>query len=155
MSHRWKRLRRVSVTNPGESYQEKPTVTVSEPAAPKEPAAVTPVMDGDKIGSIAVDSGGNFYNTPPTVTISPPDQLSGTQATADAVLTNAEVSSINITDSGSGYTSPPTVTVAKSTDPKSDFAAQLSLDFDSATGTVTAINVVDSGNFYDSFRFID
>ena len=150
MSHRWKRLRRVSVTNPGESYQEKPTVTVSEPAAPKEPAAVTPTMDGDKIQSITVDSGGNFYNTAPDVTISPPDQMSGTQATAAAVISGGEVSAINVTDSGSGYTSPPTVTVAKSTDPKSDFGATLSLDFDSATGTVTAINVVDSGNFYDS-----
>ena len=149
MSHRWKRLRRATVTNPGEKYQEKPAITVSEPAAPKEPAAVTPVMDGDGIASIAVDSGGNFYNTPPTVTISPPDQLSGTQATAAAVLQNFEVSSINVTDSGSGYTSPPTVTVAKSTDPKSDFTAKLSVDFDSSTGTVTKINVVDSGNFYD------
>ena len=37
MSH-WRRLRRATVTNAGESYEEKPTVTVSEPAAPKHPA---------------------------------------------------------------------------------------------------------------------
>ena len=149
MGHRWKRLRRVSVTNSGENYQTPPAITVAEPAAPKQEAKAISSLDNGSVNTVNLDSGGNFYSNPPTVTLSAPDS-GGTQATAAAILNNGEVSKIQIVDSGSGYSSPPQVTIAKSTDPKSDFAAQVTLDFDSATGTVTKINVVDSGNFYDS-----
>ena len=147
MSH-WRRLRRATVTNAGESYEEKPTVTVSEPAAPKQPAQAVSELDNGAVSTINLDSGGNFYSNTPNVTLSAPDS-GGTQATATAIINNGEVTKISIVDSGSGYSSPPQVIVPKSTDPKSDFAAQLTLDFDSATGTVTAINVVDSGRFFD------
>ena len=150
MGHRWKRLRRVSVTNAGDQYTEKPTVTITPPAAPKQEAQGTAALVGGTVNSVTLDSGGNFYSTPPAVTISAPDVPGGTQATGIAAISNGEVTGVTITDPGTGYSTPPTVTIAKSTDPKEDFAATATLEFDSATGTVTKIKVNDSGNFYDS-----
>ena len=150
MGHRWKRLKRVSVTNTGDQYTAPPAVTVDPPAAPKQEAKATVNIDSSgAVTGTNLDSGGNFYATLPTVTLSAPDS-GGTQAEAVASLTNGEVSLITITNPGSGYSSPPTLTIPKSTDDKSLFAASVSLDFDSATGTVTKVNVLDSGNFYDS-----
>ena len=150
MSHRWKRLRRISVTNAGDQYTAPPTVTITPPAAPKQEAQGTAAVIGGAVNSITLDSGGNFYSTPPAVTISAPDVPGGTQAEATAVISGGEVTGVNISTPGTGYSTPPTVTIAKSTDPKEDFAATATLEFDSATGTVTKINVNDSGNFYDS-----
>ena len=150
MSHRWKRLRRISVTNAGDQYEAPPTVTITPPAAPKQEAQGTAAINGGTVDSITLDSGGNFYSTPPAVTISAPDVPGGTQAVATAVISGGEVTGVNISTPGTGYSTPPTVTIAKSTDPKEDFAATATLEFDSATGTVTKINVNDSGNFYDS-----
>ena len=150
MSHRWKRLRRVSVTNAGDQYVEKPAVTISPPAAPKQEAQGTAALNVDgTVNSVNLDSGGNFYSTPPAVTLSAPDS-GGVQATGTAQISNGEVTGVTITNPGSGYSTTPTVTIAKSTDPKEDFAAAVTLEFDSATGTVTKVNVSDSGNFYDS-----
>ena len=150
MSHRWKRLRRVSVTNAGDQYTEKPAVTISPPAAPKQEAQGTAALNVDgTVNSVNLDSGGNFYSTPPAVTLSAPDS-GGVQATGTAQISNGEVTGVTITNPGSGYSTTPTVTIAKSTDPKEDFAAAVTLEFDSATGTVTKVNVSDSGNFYDS-----
>ena len=149
MSHRWKRLRRVSVTKSGNDYTAPPAVTVAAPAAPKQEAKATANISGGAVTGTNLDSGGNFYATIPAITLSAPDS-GGTQAEAVASLTNGEVSLITITNPGSGYSSPPTLTIPKSTDDKTLFAAQVSLDFDSATGTVTKVNVLDSGNFYDS-----
>ena len=150
MSHRWKRLRRISVTNEGDQYTAPPTVTITPPAAPKQEAQGTAALVGGTVDSITLDSGGNFYSTPPAVTISAPDVPGGTQAVATAVISGGEVTGVNISTPGNGYSTPPTVTIAKSTDPKEDFTATATLEFDSATGTVTKINVNDSGNFYDS-----
>lgn len=150
MSHRWKRLRRISVTNAGDQYETPPTVTITPPAAPKQEAQGTAAVIGGAVNSVTLDSGGNFYSTPPAVTISAPDVPGGTQAVATAVVSGGEVTGVNISTPGTGYSTPPTVTIAKSTDPKEDFAATATLEFDSATGTVTKINVNDSGNFYDS-----
>ena len=150
MSHRWKRLRRISVTNAGDQYTTPPTVTITPPAAPKQEAQGTAAINGGTVDSITLDSGGNFYKTPPAVTISAPDVPGGTQAVATAVISNGEVTGVNVSTPGTGYSTPPTVTIAKSTDPKEDFAATATLEFDSATGTVTKIKVNDSGNFYDS-----
>jgi hypothetical protein len=150
MSHRWKRLRRVSVTSPGDQYTEKPAVTISPPAAPKQEAQGTAALNvNGTVNSVNLDSGGNFYSTPPAVTLSAPDS-GGVQATGTAQISNGEVTGVTITNPGSGYSTTPTVTIAKSTDPKTDFAAAVTLEFDSATGTVTKVNVSDSGNFYDS-----
>ena len=149
MSHRWKRLRRVSVTNVGDQYTAPPAVVVDPPAAPKQEAKATATLSGGAVNAINMDSGGNFYATLPTITLSAPDS-GGTQAVGTAVISGGEITSINITNPGSGYSSPPTLTIPKSADEKSLFAAQVSLDFDSATGTVTKVNVLDSGNFYDS-----
>ena len=150
MGHRWKRLRRVSVTNPGDQYVAPPAVTVDPPAAPKQEAKAVATLDSTgSVNAINLDSGGNFYATLPTITLSAPDS-GGTQAEATAVISGGEVTGINITNAGSGYSSPPTVTIPKSTDDKSSFAAQVSVTFDSASGTVTKVNVLDSGNFYDS-----
>ena len=150
MGHRWKRLRRVSVTNAGDQYTEKPAVTISPPAAPKQEAQGTAALNVDgTVNSVNLDSGGNFYSTPPAVTLSAPDS-GGVQATGTAQISNGEVTGVTITNPGSGYSTTPTVTIAKSTDPKEDFAAAVTLEFDSATGTVTKVNVSDSGNFYDS-----
>ena len=150
MSHRWKRLRRISVTNAGDQYEAPPTVTITPPAAPKQEAQGTAALVGGTVNSITLDSGGNFYSTPPAVTISAPDIPGGTQAVATAVISGGEVTEVNVSTPGTGYSTPPTVTIAKSTDPKEDFAATATLEFDSATGTVTKIKVNDSGNFYDS-----
>ena len=137
MSHRWKRLRRVSVTNAGDQYVEKPAVTISPPAAPKQEAQGTAALNVDgTVNSVNLDSGGNFYSTPPAVTLSAPDS-GGVQATGTAQISNGEVTGVTITNPGSGYSTTPTVTIAKSTDPKEDFAAAVTLEFDSATGTVT------------------
>ena len=149
MSHRWKRLKRISVTNSGQSYETPPAVTVAAPVAPKQEAKGTAAINSGAVDSITLDSGGNFYATQPTVTIGAPDS-GGTQATGTASIQGGEVTGVIITNPGTGYSSPPTVTIAKSTDEKSLFTAQVSIDFDSATGTVKKINVTDSGNFYDS-----
>ena len=149
MGHRWKRLKAVSVTKPGDQYTKPPAVTVAEPAAPKQEAKGTAAISGGGVNSVTLDSGGNFYATPPAIEISSPGN-GNQRATAEAVISNGEVVGVNITDPGTGYSSPPTVTIAKSTDPKSDFTAKVNLEFDSATGTVTKVKVVDSGNFYDS-----
>ena len=123
MSHRWKRLRQISVTNEGDQYTAPPTVTITPPAAPKQEAQGTAALVGGTVDSITLDSGGNFYSTPPAVTISAPDVPGGTQATGVAAIANGEVTGVTITDPGTGYSTPPTVTIAKSTDPKEDFAA--------------------------------
>jgi len=149
MGHRWKRLKRVSVTNSGAQYTTPPAVTVDPPAAPKQEAKATATLSGGAVNAINMDSGGNFYATLPTVTLSAPDS-GGTQAEGTAVISGGEVTSINITNPGSGYSGPPTVTIPKSTDLKTAFTAQVSINFDSASGTVTKVNVLDSGNFYDS-----
>ena len=149
MSHRWKRLRRVSVTNPGDQYIAPPAVTVDPPAAPKQEAKATATVSGGAINAVNMDSGGNFYATVPTITISAPDS-GGTQAVATATISGGEVTGVNISNAGAGYSTPPTITIAKSTDLKSAFTAQVNLTFDSAAGTVTKVNVIDSGNFYDS-----
>ena len=130
MSHRWKRLRRVSVTNSGQSYETKPAVTVAEPAAPKQEAKGTAAIIGGTVNAVTLDSGGNFYKTQPAVTIAAPDVPGGTQAVGVAVISGGEVTGVNITNPGTGYSSPPTVTIDKSTDPKSDFADAVTLDFD-------------------------
>ena len=148
MSHRWKRLRRVSVTNPGDQYIAPPAVTVDAPVAPRQEAKATATLAGGSVNAINLDSGGNFYATLPTVALSAPDS-GGTQAEATTVISGGEVTGISITNAGSGYSSPPTVTIPKSTDLKSLFTAQVSVTFDSASGTVTKVNVLDSGNFYD------
>jgi len=149
MSHRWKRMRRASVTNVGSEYTAPPAITVDPPAAPKQEAQATATISGGAVNAVALDSGGNFYATTPNITLSAPDS-GGTQATATAIISGGEVTSVNIINAGSGYSSPPTIIIPKSTDEKSLFSAQVSLDFDSATGTVTKVNVLDSGNFYDS-----
>ena len=149
MGHRWKRLKAVSVTNTGDQYTKPPAVTVAEPAAPKQEAKGTAAISGGGVNSVTLDSGGNFYATPPAIEIGSPGN-GNQRATAVAVISGGEVVDVNITDPGTGYSSPPTVTIAKSTDPKSDFTAKVNLEFDSATGTVTKVKVVDSGNFYDS-----
>jgi len=148
MSHRWKRLRRVSVTNPGDQYIAPPAVTVDPPAAPKQEAKATATVSGGAINAVNMDSGGNFYATVPAITISAPDS-GGTQAVATATVSGGEVTAVNISNAGAGYSTPPTITIAKSTDLKSAFTAQVNLTFDSAAGTVTKVNVIDSGNFYD------
>ena len=148
MSHRWKRMRRASVTNVGSEYTAPPAITVDPPAAPKQEAQATATISGGAVNAVALDSGGNFYATTPNITLSAPDS-GGTQATATAIISGGEVTSVNIINAGSGYSSPPTIIIPKSTDEKSLFSAQVSLDFDSATGTVTKVNVLDSGNFYD------
>ena len=120
MSHRWKRLRRISITNAGDQYEAPPTVTITPPAAPKQEAQGTAAINGGTVDSITLDSGGNFYSTPPAVTISAPDVPGGTQAVATAVISGGEVTGVNISTPGTGYSTPPTVTIAKSTDPKED-----------------------------------
>ena len=149
MGHRWKRLRRVSVTNAGDQYIAPPPVVVDPPAAPKQEAKATATVSGGAINAVNMDSGGNFYATVPAITISAPDS-GGTQAVATATISGGEVSGVNVTNAGAGYSSAPTITIAKSTDLKSAFTAQVNLTFDSASGTVTKVNVIDSGNFYDS-----
>ena len=149
MSHRWKRLRRVSVTNPGDQYNAPPAVTVDPPAAPKQEAKATATVSGGAINAVNMDSGGNFYASVPTITISAPDS-GGTQAIATATISGGEVTAVNISNAGAGYSTPPTISIAKSADLKSAFSAQVNLTFDSAAGTVTKVSVIDSGNFYDS-----
>ena len=91
MSHRWKRMRRASVTNTGGDYTAPPAVKVDPPAAPKQEAKATVNISGGSVTGTNLDSGGNFYATVPTITLSPPDS-GGTQAEAIASLTNGEVS---------------------------------------------------------------
>ena len=101
MSHRWKRLRRVSVTNPGDQYIAPPAVTVDPPVAPRQEAKATATLAGGSVNAINLDSGGNFYATLPTVTLSAPDS-GGTQAEATTVISGGEVTGISITNAGSG-----------------------------------------------------
>lgn len=66
---------------------------------------------GGPVTSIELQSGGNTYVTPPTVVLGPPDDPTGTQATATCTVTGAGVvNGITITNPGSGYYNPPSVT---------------------------------------------
>lgn len=65
---------------------------------------------GASVGPITVTDGGSGYTTP-TVTLSAPDDVDGTQATAEAVVSGGEIIAINVLEPGSGYDSAPTVTI--------------------------------------------
>lgn len=152
MSHRWKRFRRVTVTEPGTLYSGTPTVTISPPNAPRLTATATATIDSSgKVNALNMDSGGTYYDNPPQVIIAEPSG-DGTRATATATISQGEVSAINITDSGSGYDSAPAVTMSASTGSVNSFRAQaaITMGTGASAGTVAAINVTDSGNFYDS-----
>jgi phage tail sheath protein FI len=73
-------------------------------------------MPADSIRSIDVASSGANYNFAPTVQISPPNESSGSQAFAVAILDDTDplnpiVSRIVVTEPGSGYTEVPSVTI--------------------------------------------
>ena len=63
------------------------------------------------VDSIQITSSGSNYSIDPTIEIEPPEMDTGTQATADPVMTNGELTGINLTNGGSGYLSTPLVRV--------------------------------------------
>ena len=56
MGHRWKRLKRVSVTNTGDQYTAPPAVTVDPPAAPKQEAKATATLSGGTVVKVEMDN---------------------------------------------------------------------------------------------------
>ena len=81
----------IIVTNAGSGYTKPPTVTIDPPqqeAFIGFSAKAIAKIENDKISEIKlVDHGSNYVNVP-NVSISPPDSPSGTQATAEAELSN-------------------------------------------------------------------
>lgn len=81
----------IIVTNAGSGYTKPPTVTIDPPqqeAFIGFSAKAIAKIENDKISEIRlVDHGSNYVNVP-NVSISPPDSPSGTQATAEAELSN-------------------------------------------------------------------
>ncbi len=63
------------------------------------------------VTALAVTGTGGFgYDTAPTVTLAPP--VSGTAATATAIVANGSVTGFTLTNSGSGYEKAPAVSIA-------------------------------------------
>ena len=93
-------------TGPGDSGQN--IVSVS---ATVNTASATATLNGDTVGSIAVNYGGAGYASPPLVTLTGGGFT--TPAAATAILDgNGVVTGFMITSPGSGYTSAPLVTIA-------------------------------------------
>lgn len=81
-------------------------------------ASVTPVLTGDKVSSIAVNSGGSGYDKQsPEVVIYGGGGI-GAQATA--TVTGGAITAIAITNQGFGYTSLPSVYIAAGGDNTND-----------------------------------
>lgn len=74
--------------------------------------SIGPMEYGGRVQSIAVLNGGSGYSsaTPPTVNISAPN-VTGTQATATAVVEDGKIARITVNNKGTGYTGPTTVTI--------------------------------------------
>ena len=94
-------------------------------------------IGGEGVASVTVaGTFTGFTSATTTVTFSAPQIPTGVRATGTAVIDGTgAVTGITITEKGSGYTSAPAVTIADS-----DVGAE------TATGTLTAVLTVDTGN---------
>ena len=81
----------IVVTNAGSGYSEPPTVTVDPPKQENfigfTAKAVAKIENGKVAGIELIDHGSNYTDLP-RVLISPPNEPNGTQATAEAELSN-------------------------------------------------------------------
>lgn len=95
-----------------------------------------------QISNITITDGGSGYATAPTVTISPPNNPSGMQAEAEAVIEGGVVTRIIITNPGSGYSSA-TVTISGGS-PVAGATATATI----SSGGIKIKNFSDYENFY-------
>ena len=82
-------VRSITLDTPGSGYTTVPTITLTGGSGYGAKAAAA-INDSGQLTTITVTSSGYDYTTAPTVTISMPDNVSGTTATATAVLTTSK-----------------------------------------------------------------
>ena len=94
---------------------------------------VTAYNDG-RVYQVNITNGGSGYTSTPQVTIGLPDDPGGTQATADATITQGVVTAVTITNPGQGYYNQPQVSITASPGVTASLAAQIEgrLDIDIA-----------------------
>lgn len=129
-------VKSINITEPGVEYDTAPIVSIVGSGSNAQATALlaskgnfefhetvrssaksAKAFSGITLGalsSITVYDNGSDYTDVPSVTISTPDETSGTQATATAILVNGKVNEIRIDEPGSGYTSAPKITVEAS-----------------------------------------
>jgi hypothetical protein len=80
-----KTIESIQITNPGLGYQQKPTITISNPPITSN-ASASCLIQNFRVSSIVGLNGGQGYNNVPPVTFSNPTP--SVQATAESVLGN-------------------------------------------------------------------
>ena len=132
----------------------------SFPVAEREPFVKESItlVNSSEITGVKIDAI-RFSNSPSTVTSPDSDRDPGTGInyegfnTSDpeitALITNNRLSGIAIVDSGERLISS-TVVFSSPTGTPADFTAEASAIIDSSAGTITSINITDSGDFYTS-----
>jgi len=139
------------------SVNDELTVRAVELIAPefgKNAEAISKIENGQLIDLI-VKNGGSGYqiNFTPKVTVLTPDDTTGENATAEALVNG--IKDIQLIDGGQGYTSanPPLIEFDTPADP-SGIPARATVTVDDTTGQVSGINVQSSGSGYDSIPSI-
>ena len=98
----------------GQDYTSAPSVTFAGGAGngvtPTQATASASVVMTDTVTDVIVTSGGEDYATATGVTIAPP--VSGTTATATAVIEKGHLDSVTLDVAGTGYTSAPNCAVS-------------------------------------------
>jgi hypothetical protein len=133
----------VSVTNYGVGYDANSAVpapirgagTFEQDGSVLIPADPTGRLRDDRVLSITVLDGGSGYLAPPAVTIVGGDG----NATGRATLAGGRVVAVEVTNAGSGYNSPPLILFTGAQQAGGRTAV--------AIATVSAIQIVDGGNF--------
>jgi len=141
---------KIVLLDDGSSYSSTPTIGISSSPTGNVAddatavAITTSVGDAKSIESIVITFGGRGYNTsnPPLVTIT---GGGGTGAAATSIVSNGAVNKFTITDNGKEYYSEPTVTV---TGPSVGQTATAKAIFNSSTGTIHGIQIVNAGFGY-------
>jgi hypothetical protein len=111
--------------------------------------AVVPTLIGKGTGAVDYieiqGPGAGYSSTFTSVTISAPNNLSGTQATANAIVVNGEITGVNILNKGSGYTEDPVVTITGPSSIQAYAKAVLKAEFTTSTSTVIRTEVIIPG----------
>ncbi len=107
---------------------------------------------GSVVSITITDAGAGYGSTAPMVTLSKPDESTGTQATAKAILTDSSISGISIEKAGSGYTKAPIVTIkpADGVTPSETLPTKSATAVAILTDSVANIEITDAGTEYDS-----
>jgi hypothetical protein len=108
-------------------------------------ATATAVISEGGVSAINLTNGGSNYISGKVIVIIGNPGLSGTTATANAVVSaDGKIASINLTSNGSNYTSAPTVTILNMVE-KVQARATANLNSD---GSIVSISMINNGNGY-------